>query len=207
MRITEDHSTESLLWNAIEALAEAINRRNHTQGHSTRVAWYAVQIAEAAGYSANHLQEIRLGALFHDIGQIFWPDDLLRKQGDPLTKGEQKIIESHTSRGLELIQDWPCLEMLQPYILYHQEWIDGSGYPYGIRGDVLPAKVQIVSLADVYEALRHSRTYRKRPGYSHIEATSRMYPMRGKRWHANLFDLFLSTSHQWINTLESIGEA
>lgn len=190
-------STEALLWNVVEALAEAINTRNQTQGHSVRVAWYAVRIGEDLGFAPDLLQEIRLGALLHDIGQIFWPDQLLLKQGTALTDEEKKLIESHTFRGIELIQGWPCLEIVQPYILYHQEWIDGSGYPYGLQGDALPTNVQVISLADVYEALRHSRTYRKRPGYSRTEAISQMYSMRGKRWTSELFDFFVASSEQW----------
>ena len=197
MIATETLSTEALLWNAVEALAEAINTRNQTQGHSMRVARYAVRIGEYLSFEPELLREIRLGALLHDIGQIFWPEQLLCKQGTALTDEEKKLIESHTFRGIELIQEWPCLEIVQPYILYHQEWIDGSGYPYGLQGDALPIKVQVISLADVYEALRHSRTYRKRPGYSHNEAIMRMYPMRGKRWAIELFDHFVASSEQW----------
>ena len=190
-------STESLLWNAVEALSEAINTRNQTQGHSVRVAWYAVRMGEDLGFSPELLREIRLGALLHDIGQISWPDHLLCKQGTALTNEEKKLIESHTFRGIELIQGWPCLEIVQPYILYHQEWIDGSGYPYGLRGDALPTNVQIISLADVYEALRHPRSYKKRPGYSRTEAIMQMSPMQGKRWASELFDFFVTFSEQW----------
>ena len=197
MIVTGTLSTEALLWNAVEALAEAINTRNHTQGHSVRVAGYAVRIGECLGFAPELLQEIRLGALLHDIGQIFWPEQLLCKQGMTLTDEEKKLIESHTYRGIELIQAWPCLKIIQPYILYHQEWIDGSGYPYGLRGDALPTNVQVISLADVYEALRHARKYKKRPGYSHREAIMRMYPMRGKRWAIELFDHFVTSSEQW----------
>ncbi len=197
MIATGTDSTEALLWNVVEALAEAINTRNQTQGHSVRVALYAVRIGEDLGFSPELLQEIRVGALLHDIGQIFWPDQLLRKQGTTLTDEEKKLIESHTFRGIELIQEWPCLEIVRPYILYHQEWIDGTGYPYRLRGDALPINVQVISLADVYEALRHSRTYKKRPGYSHTEAISQMYSMRGKRWASELFDFFVTSSEQW----------
>lgn len=190
-------SPEVLLWNAIEALAEAIGARNQIQGHSVRVACYAVRFGEALGFSPEQLREIRLGALLHDIGQIFWPDQLLQKRGTPLTSTEKKIIESHTVKGCELIEAWPCLQIVRPYILYHQEWVDGSGYPYGLRGDALPICVQVVSLADVYEALRHPRAYRARSGYSHNEAITQMQPMREKRWSGRLFDLFVAASSRW----------
>src|SRR5262249_47213434 len=116
---------------------------------------------------------------------------------EPLTEEERKVIESHTYKGVELLRDWPSLGAIRPYVLYHQEWIDGSGYPYGIQGDDLPVEVQIVSLADVYEALRYPRKYRRRNGYSSSEAIAIMQAMRGKRWKQELFDMFASIARSW----------
>lgn len=113
--------------------------------------------AEAPGWQGAELERLRLGALLHDIGQICWPDALLNKQNTRLTDNEQALVEAHTYNGANFLQNWPGLRFVVPYILYHQEWVDGSGYPYGLQGDCLPLEVQIVSLADVYEALRHSR--------------------------------------------------
>jgi putative nucleotidyltransferase with HDIG domain len=189
-------SLEATLWDAIAALVSAIDGRNQAAGHSLRVAEYAVRIARAIGLSDPTLEQIRLGALLHDIGQICWPDEILRKQGIALTGEEQSIIESHTHKGVVLVQNWPLLRFVQPYILYHQEWVDGSGYPHGIQGDQIPLEVQIVSLADVYEALRHPRIYKKRPGYPSEEAIAIMQQMKGKRWDADLFDRFVAISKQ-----------
>lgn len=190
-------SLEAILWDAIAALVSAIDGRNHTSGHSLRVANYAVQVASALDWSESILEEIRLGALLHDIGQICWPEAVVQKQGTPLTKQERGMIESHTYKGADFIQNWPSLQVIKPYILYHQEWVDGSGYPYGIRGDSIPLEVQIVSLADVYEALCYPRPYRQRPGYSTAEVLSIMADMRGKRWNAHLFDRFVEIVKQW----------
>jgi putative nucleotidyltransferase with HDIG domain len=119
----EEVISETILWNAVEALVEAISARNHTDGHSIRVAEYAVRLARAIGVQSAMVEQIRLGALLHDIGQICWPDDLLCKQGAPLTEEERKIIESHTYKGVELLRDWPSLGTIRPYVLYHQELI------------------------------------------------------------------------------------
>ena len=115
------------LWNAIEALVSAIDARNHSFGHSIRVAAYAVQIAKAIGYHTQTLEQIYLGALLHDIGQIYWPEEILHEHKAPLTEDERKTIESHTYKGADLVTNWPELHFARPYILYHQEWIDGSG--------------------------------------------------------------------------------
>jgi putative nucleotidyltransferase with HDIG domain len=192
-----DVSLETALWDAVAALVSAIDGRNCSTGHSVRVAEYAVRAAQAMGWDGCHLQQIRLGALLHDIGQVYWPDELLQKRGTPLTPEERTIIESHTHKGTALIENWPLLCFVQPYILYHQEWIDGSGYPCGLRGESIPLEVQIVSLADVYEALRHPRNYKKRPGYSSAEALTIMNSMRARRWDAHLFDRFVDVSRTW----------
>lgn len=206
IKIIKEQATEHILISIIEALAEAISARNRTEGHSIRVASYAVLLAKAAGFTQPLRDEIRLGALLHDIGQLLWPDTLLNKQGVPLTEDEKKIIESHTFKGVELIQNWPCLDRFHPYILYHQEWIDGSGYPYGLQGEAIPTEVQLVSLADVYEALRHPRPYRKRLGYSYEDTIKHMSAMKGKRWKSELFELFICASQEWELTSETHGK-
>jgi len=197
MIVTARILTETTLLDVIEVLVSAIDARNCSFGHSVRVASYAVQIAEAAGWQEQALEQIRLGALLHDIGQVNWPEEITNKQGIPLTEEERKIIESHTYKGVDLIKDWPSLSFVEPYILYHQEWIDGSGYPFGLKGDELIPEVQIVSLADVYEALSHPRMYKKRCGLSSPEAIEIMSEMKGKRWKYELFDVFVNVASGW----------
>jgi len=191
-------SRETILLHAVEALVSAIDARNNIEGHSLRVASYAVRIASVAGWSNQVLECIRIGALLHDVGQIYWPGDLLNKQGLPLTHEEQKIIESHTYKGIGLIEHWPVLDFVKPFILCHQEWIDGSGYPCGLRGDEIPVEVQVVSLADVYEALHHPRKYKKRCGFSSLDAVEIMWDMRGKRWNNEIFDIFASVAQDLL---------
>lgn len=188
---------EIVLWDAVAALVSAIDSRNQITGHCIRVADYAVRIGQALGWSEVALEQLRLGALIHDIGQIAWPDALLQKQESPLSEEEKEIVQSHTYKGVDFIRNWPHLSFTLPYILYHQEWIDGSGYPYGMRGDAIPLEVQVVSLADVYEALSRPRPYKRRHGYTSEEALVIMTAMRGKRWSADLFDQFVEIVHTW----------
>ncbi len=188
---------ETMLLDAVEMLVTAIDSRNCSFNHSVNVASYAVSIAKAIGWQGQVLMEIRLGALLHDIGQIFWSDEILHKSGMPLTTEERKTIESHTYKGADLLKDRASLNFVKPYILYHQEWIDGSGYPFGLKGDQIPTEVQIVSIADVYEALRHPREYKKRSAFSSSQAIEIMGEMKGKRWHCELFDAFVEVASNW----------
>lgn len=197
MTVMREVSTDTILLDAIAALVSAIDGRNCSFGHSVRVASYAICIATAAGWNEPDLSRLRLGALLHDIGQIYWPDELVSKQSTPLTAEERLLIEAHTYKGAQLLEDWPSLAFVKPYVLYHQEWIDGSGYPYGLCGNAIPPEVQIVSLADVYEALRHPRRYRQRAGFSLSDVVAMMKEMRGKRWNAELFDVFATVAEQW----------
>lgn len=189
--------TETTLLDAVEMLVSAIDARNCSIGHSVNVASYAVTTAKAIGWQQQALVEIHLGALLHDIGQIFWPDEIIQKTGTPLTVEERKTIESHTLMGTELIKGRASLSFVKPYILFHQEWIDGSGYPYGLRGDEIPTGVQIVSLADVYEALCHPREYKKRAAFSSLQAVEIMGEMKGKRWNCELFEVFAEVASIW----------
>jgi len=75
-----DTSLEATLWDAVAALVSAIDGRNQATGHSMRVADYAVRAARELGWSKSRLEQLRLGALPHDIGQIYWPDELLNKR-------------------------------------------------------------------------------------------------------------------------------
>ena len=86
--------TETILWHIIEALVSAIDERNQINGHSMRVASYALFIAKYAyaDWESQAFTQLYIGALLHDIGQIYWPDELLKKQGEPLTKEERTII-------------------------------------------------------------------------------------------------------------------
>jgi putative nucleotidyltransferase with HDIG domain len=188
---------EEILWDAVEALVSAINHRVRNEQHSVRVAQYTLELARAAGYRGEELDKIRLGALLHDLGQIIYTDDLIAKQGEPLTDAQKDQIHAHPTTGVTYIEQWPSLAFAIPPILYHQEWGDGSGYPNGATRDLIPREVQLISLADVYEALRHDRPYYHRRGLSHAEAVKQMGELAGKRWDQDLFDMFIVVSAHW----------
>jgi putative two-component system response regulator len=144
----------------ILTLAKTIDARDpYTAGHSGRVAEYADRIAVKMGLDAAARNDMRRGALFHDLGKIVIPDAVLRKPG-PLTPEERAIIEEHPVVGHELLLPMKTMRRTLPVVYHHHERLDGSGYPEGISGASLPMTVRIVTIADIFDALTTDRAYR-----------------------------------------------
>ncbi len=144
----------------ILTLAKTIDARDpYTAGHSGRVAEYADRIAMRLGLDAAARNDMRRGALFHDLGKIVIPDAILRKPG-ALTPEERKIIEEHPVVGNDLLSPMKTMRKTLPVVYHHHERIDGSGYPEGISGPAIPMTVRIVTIADIFDALTTDRAYR-----------------------------------------------
>ncbi len=142
-------------------LANAIEVRDpYTRGHVERVMNYAQTIAEYLGWSSIEINNLRFGSILHDIGKIHISEDILRKDG---TLSDEEWIEmrKHPEMGAELIKGIPYLDPALPVILYHHERWNGSGYPYGLKGEKIPIKARIVAIADSFDAMTTERPYRK----------------------------------------------
>ncbi|MEX0879468.1 MAG: HD domain-containing phosphohydrolase [Thermoanaerobaculia bacterium] len=145
----------------ILTLAKTIDARDpHTAGHSGRVADWADRIAERLGMDAAARNDMRRGALFHDIGRIVVPDTILRKPG-VLTAEERQVIEEHPTVGYDLLEPMKTMRRALPIVHGHHERLDGSGYPQGISGPDIALPVRIVAVADVFDALVSDRAYRR----------------------------------------------
>lgn len=146
----------------ILTLAKTIDARDpHTAGHSGRVAEYADRIGLRMGLDAVSRNEMRRGALFHDLGKIVVPDSILRKPG-PLTTEERAIIQEHPVVGHDLLSPMKTMRKSLAVVFHHHEKLDGSGYPAGISGDEISLAVRIVTVADIFDALTSERSYRRR---------------------------------------------
>jgi putative two-component system response regulator len=144
----------------ILTLAKMIDARDpHTAGHSGRVADYADRIAELMGLDGPTRDEMRRGALFHDLGKIVIPDAILRKPGQ-LTVEERDVVQEHPVVGHELLSSMRTMRQALPIVYHHHERLDGSGYPDGISGSAVSMSIRIVTVADVFDALRSERSYR-----------------------------------------------
>lgn len=143
-------------------LAKAGEYRDEVTGaHVARIGLFSRQIAETMGLGEQECDLIEQAAPLHDIGKIGVPDRLLQKPGQ-FTDQEREDMKSHTIIGYEILKDSPSryLQMGAEIALSHHEKFDGSGYPYGIKGNDIPLAARIVTVADVYDALTSSRPYK-----------------------------------------------
>jgi len=153
---------ENIYNTTIENLMTALDLRDvETLGHSQTVAKYSNVLAEILGIrNKTILNNIRKGALLHDIGKIAIPDSILKKPGR-LSSYEWEKIRLHPSLGFGLIKEIKLLKEAGHIILFHHERYDGNGYPKGLRKENIPLEARIFSLADALDAITSHRPYRK----------------------------------------------
>ena len=133
--------------------------------HSMRTAAYGAVIAIKLGVSSSqHLHDVVLGCMLHDIGHLKVSKEILEKQ-ERLNDREWFEIKQHPLHGIELLKDVPLSPVTNEIVLHHHERDDGHGYPHGIRGSDLLQEVKIVAFCDVFDALTSPRPYQKSVGF------------------------------------------
>ncbi len=145
-----------------EALANAIDAKDqYTHGHSTRVADISVKIARKAGFSDKDCRSVYFAALLHDIGKIGIPDRIINKDGK-LTDEEFGYIKQHPILGYQILSSIRQSPELSIGAHYHHERYDGRGYPDGLSGKEIPETARIIAVADAYDAMTSTRSYREK---------------------------------------------
>jgi len=145
----------------LTSLALAIDAKDQfTQGHSQKVSGYAVLIAESIGLGGSEIDEIRLGAMLHDVGKVGITGSILNKNG-PLNPEEWEIMKRHVEYGAKLLEPLRGTERVRDLVAHHHEFFDGSGYPHGLAGAQIPLGSRIVAIADAYDTITSERTYKK----------------------------------------------
>jgi HD-GYP domain-containing protein (c-di-GMP phosphodiesterase class II) len=143
-----------------EALANAIDAKDkYTHGHSARVAVLSKRIAQEAGLSSDECDQVYFAALLHDVGKIGVPDDVINKPGH-LTDEEYKQIKLHPVFGYQILSSIRQSPYLSIGAHYHHERYDGKGYPDGLAGDDIPKIARIIAVADAFDAMTSTRSYR-----------------------------------------------
>jgi len=144
----------------VEALAAMVDAKDaYTRGHSGRVSGYAAAIAAALGLPEADIARVRQAGLLHDVGKIGVPDAILLKPGQ-LAEEEFAVIREHPAIGERILQGLPFLAEILPAVRHHHERWDGRGYPDGLVGAAIPADAAILAVADSFDAMTSSRTYR-----------------------------------------------
>ena len=175
-------------------LRASLKKDQDTGNHVRRVNLYASRIAESLRGDArwpqvdrDFVEEIGFLAAMHDVGKIGTPDDILNKEG-PLNEDEWRIMKEHTVNGAFILSSYPN-RMAKEIALSHHEWWNGSGYPYNFEQTMIPLSARIVTVADVYDALRMKRSYK--PAYSHELAMQKMRHEAGVHFDPDLLGILL----------------
>jgi len=169
----------------------------YTRGHSERVASYALVLAnEVGGFNEEELKSFNYACLLHDIGKIHIPDQILMKPTS-LTKEEYEIIKSHTVVGADAVSKVVGLNNSIGVIRSHHERWDGKGYPDQLKGEEIPFLARITSVADAFDAMTSSRSYRA--ALSLDEAYKRILQENGTQFDPSLVEAFKKVYPLWKN--------
>jgi GAF domain-containing protein len=173
----------------LEGWARALELRDQeTEGHTRRVVKMTVDLARTMGVEERELENIRRGALLHDIGKMGIPDSILLKQG-PLDASEWEIMRQHPEYAYKLLNP---IDYLHPVLaiphFHHEKW-DGTGYPQGLMGENIPLAARIFAIVDVWDALTSDRPYR--PAWSKEKALAHITEQVGKHFDPAVVHAFL----------------
>lgn len=155
----EEISQQSIA--ALVALQKLID--SYTPLHEDRVSQIAVKIARHMGLDEYRIETLRLAAVVHDIGKLDIPLKILNKPGR-LTDAEFTLIKTHVQSGYDVLKLVNFPRPIHEIMYCHHEYLDGSGYPRGLKGDDIPLEARILTVADIVESMSEDRPYRKSLG-------------------------------------------
>jgi putative nucleotidyltransferase with HDIG domain len=181
---------EAAFLQIVREWGESIESKDaYTQGHCSRVADFACMLAHAAGFPPDEMMWFRMGALLHDVGKVSVPLTILNKCGK-LDDDEWAVMTRHPVYGVELLEGIEFPWDVRPMVRHHHERWDGSGYPDRIAGEEIPLEARILTIADIYDALTTTRSYRA--AFTHQRAMEILASEVGTSVDPLLFELFAS---------------
>ena len=179
----------------VAALVNALRWRDgETEAHTDRVTDLVVSVARELGLPANRVSDAEYAALFHDIGKIAVPDEILHNSSKDLTPEQWEIIRQHTVYGEQILQPIGFLRTVARIVRStHERW-DGAGYPDGLAGTAIPIESRIVFACDAYDAMTSDRTYQQ--ALTPAAANDRMLELSGSHFDPNVVDALLRVLEQ-----------
>lgn len=185
------------------SLASTIDARDtYTHGHSRRVSALSAAIGRKMSLSTNEIEEIKITGLLHDIGKIGIQDSILRKKA-PLTNEEFDIIKTHPEKGFQILRHIQRLSNVVQAVYAHHEWYNGKGYPRNLKKNEIPLYSQILTIADVFDALTSGRPYRDKISYKQTKSMITKYS--GIQFHPDVVDVFNTFTNEELELIINPG--
>ncbi len=187
----------------VSALVAAAQANDpYTRGHSERMATLCGLIAEQRSFGFQRSEALRFAALLHDVGTISLPWQTLRKSG-PLTDSDLEEITKHPAVGLAMVEDIAFLHESSVGILHHHERFDGRGYPSGLAGEDIPELARVIAVADAFDSMTTSRSYR--PAMSVAQALAELRARAGSQFDPDIVESLAAAleGHEWDLTVLS----
>ncbi|MEV7777233.1 HD-GYP domain-containing protein [Kitasatospora sp. NPDC088351] len=190
----------------VQALVQAVEiKDSYTRGHSERVGRASVLIARQLGMEADRLRTLRFAGILHDVGKLGVATELLRRNG-PLSEAERRAVEIHPVHGYELVRGIAFLGEAHDGILHHHERMDGRGYPSGLAGERIPEFARIISVADAFDSMTSTRSYRR--GRPVTEAVAELERCAGSQFDPVMVRALIDALavHDWQPVLPPPGD-
>jgi putative nucleotidyltransferase with HDIG domain len=194
---------EHFLIGTIKSFVKALEASSFwTAGHTERVTDYALAIGREIGISPVEHERLKICCLFHDIGKIATPKEILNKAGE-LTEEERQVIRRHPSTGASILEGLEKFTDIVECIKYHHEHYDGSESIHGLMGEDIPLPARILAVADAFDALTSDRPYRKKRSIR--EAITEIHDCSGTQFDPNVVFAFTKWAENRFSTIETIS--
>ena len=187
---------------SIETLRYTVEAKDpYTRGHSDRVAEYSILIGKALKLSDEDINTLKLGGMFHDIGKIGVPDNILLKSTH-LTEDEYSEIKNHPSIGSHILSNASIFQDVIPIVKHHHERFDGLGYPSRLKGEEIPLLARITAISDTFDAMTSKRPYRDALPIERVK--KEFEKIKNTQLDPNLTDIFLNILNNQKDEIERI---
>lgn len=173
----------------VQSLAKAVEAKDtYTANHAENIAKMTLAVGREGGMTQDELENLRYGAILHDVGKIGIPDTVLKKAGK-LEEGEWEEMRRHPAIGARILSSIPRLAGAAQIIRHHHERYDGTGYPDGLAGEAIPLGARVLTVVDSYSAIVDERVYKK--ARSHKEAVAELKRCAGTQFDPRVVETFL----------------